>query len=279
MNSCSQASPKFWEKDERKENPLSYFDKAANHGEVFHTTELPLSSKSGEVGISPCNSSLTRIVKEKNKDAVKDLPSLDSTSEPVMNFRSPRRRGCRGAGSKLKNRAKYTADKANRTTEFLSPESHQGTSVNKSTFNDGKMFERNKQRGKTHVRSEHIAADRGNESISASMCSKSQLPLEEEPSVVKACQPGPRSISELEMPKLTITFPSDPETPMLTIAFTEGSEPPVAEQKDNVTNEGETVQERFVPLSRDQEQAINEAKDTLKAAERKAKLKQKMNPT
>jgi hypothetical protein len=95
---------------------------------------------------------------------VKDLPSLDSTSEPGMNFRSPRRRGCRGAGSKLKNRAKYTADKANRsirndnlrTTESLSPESHQGTSVNKSTFNDGKMFERNKQRGKTHVRSEYV---------------------------------------------------------------------------------------------------------------------------
>ena len=57
------------------------------------------------------------------------------------------------------------------------------------------------------------------------------------------------------------------------------SAPPVAEQKDNVTNEGETVQERFVPLSRDQEQAINEAKDTLKDAEWKAKLKQKMNPT
>ena len=258
MNTCSQASPKLGGKDEREENPLSYFDK------------------------------------DKNKDAVKDLPSLDSTSEPGMNFRSPRRRGCRGAGSKLKNRAKYTADKANRsirndnlrTTESLSPESHQGTSVNKSTFNDGEMFERNKQRGKTHVRSEHIAADRGNESISASICSKSQLPLEEEPSVVKACQPGPRSISELEMPKLTITLPSDPETPMLTIAFTEGFElctegsaPPVAEQKDNVTNEGETVQERFVPLSRDQEQAINEAKDTLKDAEWKAKLKQKMNPT
>ena len=46
-----------------------------------------------------------------------------------------------------------------------------------------------------------------------------------------------------------------------------GSELPVAEQKDNVTNEGETVQERFVPLSRDQEEAINEAKDTLKDAE------------
>ena len=109
MNSCSQASPKLGGKDEREETPLSYFDKAANHGDVFHTTELPLSSKSGEVGIiSPCNSSLTRIVKEKNKDAVKDLPSIDSTSEPVMNFRY-NRRGCRGAKSKLhvKNQAKY----------------------------------------------------------------------------------------------------------------------------------------------------------------------------
>ncbi len=114
MNSCSQASPKLGGKDDREENPLSYFDK------------------------------------DKNKDAVNNLPSLDSTSEPGMNFRSPRRRGCRGAGSKLKNRAKYTADKANRsirndtlrTTEFLSLESHQGTSVNKSTFNDGEMFER-----------------------------------------------------------------------------------------------------------------------------------------
>ena len=263
MNSCSQASPKLGGKDEREENPLSYFDK------------------------------------DKNKDAVKDLPSLDSTSEPGMNFRSPRRRGCRGAGSKLKNRAKYTADKANRsirndnlrTTEFLSPESHQGTSVNKSTFNDGKMFERNKQRGKRHVHSDHIAADRGNESTSASLCSKSQSPLEEEPLVVKACQPGPVPISEQEMPILTIKFPtSELEIPILTITFesdspelctacTEGSALPVAEQKDNVTNEGETVQERFVPLSRDQEEAINEAKDTLKDAEWKAKLKQKMNPT
>ena len=250
MNSCSQASPKLGGKDEREENPLSYFDKAANHGEVFHTTEIPLSSKSGEVGISPCNSSLTRIVKEKNKDAVKDLPSLDSTSEPVMNFRY-NRRGCRGAKSKLKNQAKYIANKANRSA--------------------------------------HNAADGGNERTSASLCSKSQLPLEEEPSVVKACQPGSRPISELEMPKLTITFPSDPETPMLTITFTEshelctacteGSEPPIAEQKGNVTNEEETVQVRFVPLSRDQEDAINEAKDTLKDAEWKAKLKQKMNPT
>ena len=34
-----------------------------------------------------------------------------------------------------------------------------------------------------------------------------------------------------------------------------------------------------MPLSRDQEEAINEAKDTLKDAEWKAKLKQKMNPT
>ena len=46
MNSCSQASPKLGGKDEREENPLSYFDK------------------------------------DKNKDAVKDLPSLDSTSDP-----------------------------------------------------------------------------------------------------------------------------------------------------------------------------------------------------
>ena len=59
---------------------------------------------------------------------------------------------------------------------------------------------------------------------------------------------------------------------------TEGSEPPVVEQKDDVTNEGETVKSRFVSLSRDQEDAINEAKDTLRDAEQKAKLIQKLNP-
>ena len=42
--------------------------------------------------------------------------------------------------------------------------------------------------------------------------------------------------SELEMPILTITFESD--SPELCTACAEDSEPPVAEQKDNVTNEG-----------------------------------------
>ena len=182
-------------------------------------------------------------------EAVNSEPSpIDDTTKPSPEDSThTSRRGCRGVESLRKNKANRKATKV----------THDSTKLNSPTAatHEGKMptVHKSKVTLPQHVpASVNNDVNRGEKHISTSLFPPAPSTCKLEGAVCNATsllspvslESGAKTpmlritfpTSELEMPILTITFESD--SPELCTACAEDSEPPVAEQKDNVTNEG-----------------------------------------